>query len=228
MNAMTDRLELFVTPAKSISIGGNASVEISSVEVNDCALHCNVVSTQISVDQYGDQIVKLSMNLVSDAGFPIQKLRLKFPSGEVGFDSVATPREVIFALLQGSYLATDKPDKLIPFLEFVGAVPIDLMQFFKNKGALPIIVTYHKPKPTLWSFFESNQFVISDATENLQILMHSLQHCDAAMVWSWAYGLNPSVFSVKSSAFIFQLKTSLAANSVQVRFISDESQLREW
>lgn len=228
MNAMTDRLELYVTPATTISIGSNASVEISFVEVNDSALHCNVVSTQISVDQYGDQLVQLAMNAVSDAGFPIQKLRLKLPSGEVGFDSLATPREVIVSLLQGSYLATDKPEKLISFLEFSDVAPIDLMQFFKNKGSLPFIVTYHKPKPSLWSFFESNQFAISDAPKNLQILMHSLQHCDAAMVWSWAYGLNPSVFSVMSNAFMSQLKIALAVNSVQVLFLLDESQLPEW
>lgn len=91
-----------------------------------------------------------------------------------------------------------------------------------------MMVTYHHPDARLRPYLEKTPFSRTDALESLKLLVNSVNFCGAALVWSWADGLNPVLLSGKSKIFIADLIKKLGPELVDVIEVNSENRLPEW
>ena len=228
MNDITKNFQLYVTQAKTMSVGELSGVEFVFTPTNTESLHCSVGSIDTFRDEFDDQMMRVEVLFVPTFGVPILTLRLRHPSGETGFDSIHVPKQIIESLFEDSYLVTDQPNALWPFSVHVGTEAQDLMRFFVKRGDVPMMVTYLRPDDRLKAFLETKRFSNTDAVENIKLIFESLHLCGAVLVWSWAYGLNPVLLSLDPKAFIDSLRERLKPELLSVHEVISENMLPEW
>lgn len=224
---MANSAQLYIAPAESMSVGGLAGVELSLSETSDASLHCKIQALDPFNDKFGDEMIHLKMSYLPAFGIPIRKLKLRHPSGVTGFDSIDISKKIIDVVFDTANLATELPETLLAFTDGVNKEG-DLMQFFGRRGKVPFMVTYHQPDVRLKTYLVNNKFPGTDAAASLRTLIRSLNFCGAALVWSWADGLNPVLLSVRSKEIISALAKRAEAAVFEVLEVNSEQELPAW
>lgn len=220
-------MKLFVAPATAFSIGELAGVDILFSEVRDESLHCEFKDLVTRTNEFKDVVIHLNVMHQFSKSIPFQKLRLLHPSGKTGFDTPTISDQIINAFFGGSYLATDA-GQLFSYDDWKKSASSDLMGFFEKRDGFPIMVTYYKPDAQLKTYLHRNSSAENDAVAILKVLLGSIKYCESALLWSWAYGLNPVLLSVNPEKFLDSLRSLIGANELAIVKVEAEDKLPEW
>lgn len=218
---------IYVAPANSISIG-DGSVEFTFLTTSDELDHCRSMNIEESLGPFGDVLIRLTLCYSMSVGLPALKLRLQQPSGETGFDSLNVPPSLLSVVLEDACLVS-QPLRSKTFRESgYGSLENRPEQFFFERGSFPAIITCHGVKFSLMPYLEKWGFCEANMSGKIKLIMDLAQLCEGVMVWSWAYGLNPVLFSVDSKKFLEQLRERIELEGVKINHVDAENLLPEW
>lgn len=228
MSDLKESYTLYVAKASTMSLGTLSGVNFSFTSSSEESLHCSVAETISYTDDFGDPWVRTEIFFNPSLGVPIFKMRLQHSSGETGFDSNAVPDQILLSVLKDANLVANQSQSLVSFSDYLSSCKDEPIQFFMQKGSFPLMITYHQPDSELRTFLEVNRFSDTDAVTNIKLILETIHFCKAALIWSWAYGMNPVLISSNATSYISLLKERLADEGVSFKEVTDESMLPEW